>query len=75
VCTPCEKKVSEAAFGETVVPSGVPDLAGQRATCLASQLRADRSGAGELEDMAVMANPLTDDNDLSLAAWLNSIQV
>lgn len=52
-----------------------PNLAGQPALYLATQLRAYRSGARKHEVMAVMAKPLTDDDIQNLAAWFSSIRV
>lgn len=64
-----------ASDADLSVTPDVPHLAGQQVICLASQLRADRSGARKHEVMAVMAKPLTDDDILNLAAWFNSIRV
>jgi len=52
-----------------------PNLAGQPAIYVATQLRAYRSGARKHEVMAVMAKPLTDDDIQNLAAWFASIRV
>ena len=52
-----------------------PNLAGQPALYLATQLRAYRSGARKHEVMSVIAKPLTDDDIQQLAAWFSSIRV
>jgi cytochrome c553 len=52
-----------------------PNLAGQPAIYLSTQLRAYRSGARKHEVMAVMAKALTDDDIAQLAAWFASIRV
>lgn len=52
-----------------------PNLAGQPALYLSTQLRAYRSGARKHEVMAVMARPLTDDDISNLAAWFSSIRI
>ncbi len=66
--------VCHGALGLSVTPDA-PNLAGQPAIYVATQLRAYRSGARKHEVMAVMAKPLTDDDILNLAAWFNSIRV
>ena len=52
-----------------------PNLAGQPAIYLATQLRAYRSGARKHEVMGVMAKPLTDDDITHLAAWFAAVRV
>jgi cytochrome c553 len=52
-----------------------PNLAGQPALYLASQLRAFRSGARRHEVMTLIAKPLTDDDIDHLAAWFSSIRI
>jgi cytochrome c553 len=52
-----------------------PNLAGQPALYLASQLKAYRSGARAHEVMAVMAKTLSDEDIDNLAAWFSSIRV
>ncbi len=52
-----------------------PNLAGQPALYIATQLKAYRSGARRHEVMAVMAKPLSDDDIAELAAWYNAIKV
>jgi len=51
-----------------------PNLAGQPARYLATQLRAYRSGARQHEVMSVMAKPLTDAEIDDLAAWFSSLK-
>ena len=52
-----------------------PNLAGQPAIYLGTQLRAYRSGARKHEVMAVMAKALTDDDIQQIAAWFASIRI
>jgi cytochrome c553 len=52
-----------------------PNLAGQPALYLASQLRAFRSGARRHEVMTLIAKPLTDDDIDHLAAWFSSVRI
>lgn len=52
-----------------------PNLAGQPALYVATQLKAYRSGARKHEVMAVMAKPLSDAEIDDLAAWFASIRV
>ena len=53
----------------------VPSLAGQPVPYLVAQLRAFRSGTRKNEVMAVMAQPLSDDDIQNLAAWFSAIRV
>ena len=66
--------VCHGALGISVTPDA-PNLAGQPALYLATQLRAYRSGARKHEVMAVLAKTLTDDEISHLAAWFASIRV
>jgi len=52
-----------------------PNLAGQPAIFLSSQLRAYRSGERRHEVMNIMAKPLSDDDIDNLAAWFSSVRV
>ena len=52
-----------------------PNLAGQPAIYLTTQLRAYRSGARKHEVMSVMAKALTDDDISQLAAWFAAVRV
>lgn len=52
-----------------------PNLAGQSAIYLSSQLKAYRSGARLHEVMAVMAKPLSDADIANLAAWYAAIRI
>jgi cytochrome c553 len=66
--------VCHGPLGLSVTPDA-PNLAGQPALYLSTQLRAYRSGARKHEVMTVMAKPLTDDDIGNLAAWFSSIRV
>lgn len=52
-----------------------PNLAGQPAFYVASQLRAYRNGSRKHEVMAVISKTLTDDDINNLAAWFAAIRV
>ena len=52
-----------------------PNLAGQPALYLGTQLRAYRSGARRHEVMAVIAKPLSDDDIDNLSAWFSSQKI
>ena len=52
-----------------------PNLAGQPALYVATQLRAYRSGARQHEAMTLMAKPLTDDDIDNLAAWFSAVKL
>ncbi len=52
-----------------------PNLAGQPAFYVASQLRAYRNGSRKHEVMAVISKTLTDDDINNLAAWFAAIKV
>ncbi|MEO5784075.1 MAG: cytochrome c [Casimicrobiaceae bacterium] len=52
-----------------------PNLAGQPAVFLSSQLRAYRSGERRHEVMNIMAKPLSDDDIDNLAAWFSSVRI
>ncbi|AWV23999.1 Cytochrome c4 [Roseomonas mucosa] len=60
--------------GLAVVP-GAPNLAGQVADYLGTQLAAFRSGARQQEQMNLAARELTDAQIADLAAWYASIRV
>ncbi len=66
--------VCHGALGLSVTPDA-PNLAGQPALYVATQLRAYRSGKRAHEVMAVMAKPLTDDDIRELADWYASLVV
>jgi cytochrome c553 len=52
-----------------------PNLAGQPAFYVASQLRAYRNGSRKHEVMAVISKTLSDDDINNLAAWFAAIKV
>jgi len=66
--------VCHGPVGLSAVPDA-PNLAGQPALYLSSQLRAYRSGKRIHEVMSLMAKPLTDANIESLAAWYSSFAI
>lgn len=66
--------VCHGANGLSTQPDA-PNLAGQPALYLSSQLRAYRSGERRHEVMAVMAKPLSDEDIGQLAAWFSSIRI
>ena len=66
--------VCHGALGLSVTPDA-PNLAGQPALYVATQLRAYRSGKRAHEVMAVMAKPLSDDDIRELADWYASLVV
>ena len=66
--------VCHGPLGVAVAPE-TPNLAGQPANYLATQLRAYRSGVRKHEVMAVMAKPLLDAEIEQLAAWFASLKV
>ena len=66
--------VCHGPLGLAVAPE-TPNLAGQPANYLTTQLRAYRSGARKHEVMAVMAKPLTDADIEQLAAWFAAVRV
>ena len=66
--------VCHGPLGLSAVPDA-PNLAGQPAIYLSSQLRAFRSGARRHEVMNVIAKPLTDDDIDDVAAWFSSIRI
>jgi cytochrome c553 len=68
-CAVCHGPLGLAAAPDT------PNLAGQPALYLSTQLRASRSGARRHEVMAVIAKPLTDEDITQLAAWFSAIRV
>jgi cytochrome c553 len=63
--------VCHGPMGLSVAPDA-PNLAGQPALYLATQLRAYRSGKRVHEVMSLMAKPLTDADIENLAAWYSS---
>ena len=66
-----------ACHGESgiSVQPDAPNLAGQPAIYLATQLQQFRSGKRRSEVMAVIAKPLSDQDIDDLAAWYASIEV
>ena len=66
--------VCHGPLGISTTPDA-PNLAGQPALYVATQLHAYRSGARKHEVMAVMAKPLTDDDISHLAAWFASLRI
>ena len=68
-CTVCH-----GTAGISVQPDA-PNLAGQPALYLATQLRAYRSGKRSHEVMSLMAKPLSDQDIDDLAAWFSSLQI
>ena len=60
--------------GLSITPDA-PNLAGQPALYLGTQLRAYRSGTRRHEVMAVIAKPLSDDDIDQLAAWFSSQKI
>jgi cytochrome c553 len=66
--------VCHGPLGISVTPDA-PNLAGQPALYVATQLRAYRSGQRRHEVMAVMARPLSDDDIANLAAWFAAIRI
>jgi cytochrome c553 len=69
---PCS--VCHGAHGVSVVPDA-PNLAGQPALYLVTQLKAYRDGSRRHEVMTVMARPLKDEDIAHLAAWFASIRI
>ena len=69
---PCA--VCHGPLGISTAPDA-PNLAGQPAIYLTTQLRAYRSGARKHEVMSVMAKALTDDDISQLAAWFAAVRV
>jgi cytochrome c553 len=63
--------------GQTGLASApdAPNLAGQPAFYVASQLRAYRNGSRKHEVMAVISKTLSDDDINNLAAWYAAIKV
>lgn len=66
--------VCHGPMGLSTAPDA-PNLAGQPAMYLASQLRAFRGGKRTHEVMSVIAKPLSDADIADLAAWYSSIAV
>lgn len=66
--------VCHGANGMTTMPA-TPNLAGQPAEYTEEQLKNYRSGKRPHAVMAVMAQPLSDDDIANLAAWYASIVV
>jgi cytochrome c553 len=52
-----------------------PNLAGQPALYISTQLKAYRSGDRRHETMAMMAQTLSDDDIQNVAAWFSSIRI
>ncbi|MFZ1430762.1 MAG: cytochrome c [Geminicoccaceae bacterium] len=52
-----------------------PNLAGDSATYIVSQLKAFQAGTRQNEQMSIMAEGLSDDDIANLAAWYSSIKV
>ena len=69
---PCA--VCHGLLGLSTVPDA-PNLAGQPALYVASQLRAYRGGTRSHEVMSLMAKPLSDGDINDLAAWFASLKV
>jgi cytochrome c553 len=69
MCVACH-----GANGISTAPDA-PNLAGQPAIYVASQLKAFRSGKRQHEVMNVMARPLSDDDIAQLADWYASIAI
>lgn len=68
-CAVCHGQLGIAAAPDA------PNLAGQPAFYVASQLRAYRNGSRKHEVMAVIAKTLTDDEISNLAAWFASVRI
>ncbi len=66
--------VCHGPLGIAAAPDA-PNLAGQPAFYVASQLRAYRNGSRKHEVMAVIARTLTDDDISNLAAWYATIRI
>lgn len=66
--------VCHGPLGLSIQPDA-PNLAGQPAVFLSSQLRAYRSGERRHEVMNIMAKSLSDDDIDNLAAWFSSVRV
>ncbi|MCU0969647.1 MAG: cytochrome c [Rubrivivax sp.] len=66
--------VCHGAYGIANAPDA-PNLAGQPAFYVASQLRAYRNGSRRHEVMAVISRTLTDDDINNLAAWYAAIRI
>ena len=68
-CAVCHGQLGIAAAPDA------PNLAGQPAFYVASQLRAYRNGSRRHEVMAVISKTLSDDDINNLAAWFAAIRV
>lgn len=66
--------VCHGPLGIAAAPDA-PNLAGQPAFYVASQLRAYRNGSRKHEVMAVISKTLTDDDIDNLAAWFAAIRI
>ncbi|MCU0813151.1 MAG: cytochrome c [Burkholderiaceae bacterium] len=66
--------VCHGPLGIAAAPDA-PNLAGQPAFYVASQLRAYRNGSRKHEVMAVISKTLSDDEINNLAAWFASIRI
>jgi cytochrome c553 len=66
--------VCHGPLGIAAAPDA-PNLAGQPAFYVASQLRAYRNGSRRHEVMAVISRTLTDDDISNLAAWYATIRI
>lgn len=66
--------VCHGPLGIAAAPDA-PNLAGQPAFYVASQLRAYRNGSRKHEVMAVISKTLTDDDINNLAAWFAAIHI
>ncbi|MEO7337391.1 MAG: cytochrome c [Caldimonas sp.] len=60
--------------GISVVPDA-PNLAGQPALYIETQLKAYRDGARKHEVMTLMAKPLSDTDIDNLATWFSSLKI
>jgi cytochrome c553 len=66
--------VCHGQLGVSTAPDA-PNLAGQPALYVASQLRAYRNGSRKHEVMGVISKTLSDDDINNLAAWFAAIRV
>jgi cytochrome c553 len=66
--------VCHGPLGVSSMPDA-PNLAGQPALYLSTQLRAYRDGTRRHEVMSVMAKPLSDADIANLAAWFSAIKI
>jgi cytochrome c553 len=69
LCAVCHGQNGIAAIPEA------PNLAGESSIYIEKQLKAFRSGERTHEQMSIIAQSLTDDDILNLAAWYAAMQV